>query len=451
MATILRDKTYVRFAVLILVGLVQATNYYFYDALSPLKSVLESELGFRSTDYGLFVAAYSIPNLFLAMAFFGGIILDKIGIRRTGFIFVFLMAVGSFITAYGASDYYRDGGMFHGFMSSFLESYTPELKMMLFGRFVYGLGAETSIVVISKIIVKWFKGKELALAFGLKIGLARGGSALAFIISPRLIDSAFGWNTPIWFAASLVGLGLILFMIYMLQDVRLDKQMGITSLKQKKEDQFKWPDLVALLTNRSFLYVTALCVTFYSAVFPFLSFSSDFFLNKFGFSLEQSGDISSFLPIGTTIFTPLFGLFVDKRGKSATLMIFGSLLLLIVHLTFALTYATPYLMMIILGIAFSLIPAAMWPAVAKIVDEKKIGTAYGLMFTIQNIGLAIFPILAGVLLDKTNPPGSETLDYTATILMFAILGLVGLMFAILLKRQDKISGYGLELPSNKKA
>jgi MFS family permease len=182
-----------------------------------------------------------------------------------------------------------------------------------------------------------------------------------------------------------------------------------------------------------------------------LSFSSDFFLNKFGFSLEQSGDISSFLPIGTTIFTPLFGLFVDRRGKSATLMIFGSLLLFIVHLTFALTYVTPYFLMVILGIAFSLIPAAMWPAVAKIVDEKKIGTAYGLMFTIQNAGLALFPILAGVLLDKANPPGTEPLDYTSTILMFAALGLVGLFFAILLKRQDKISGYGLELPSNKKA
>lgn len=450
MSKTLRDKVYVRFSILLLVGLVQATNYYFYDALSPLKSLLESELGFRSTDFGFFVAAYSFPNVFLGMAVLGGIVLDKIGIRRTGFLFVLLMTLGSFVTAYGASDYYREGGMFHSFMSSFLGSYSPELKMMLFGRFLYGLGAETSIVVISKIIVKWFKGKELAMAFGIKIGLARAGSAMAFIVSPRLIDSSYGWTTPIWFAASLVGMGLIIFVIYILQDLRLDRQTSQKESLLKKDEEFRWSDIGKLLTNRSFLYVTALCVTFYSAVFPFLSFSSDFFLNKFGFSLEQSGDISAFLPIGTTIFTPLFGLFVDRRGKSATLMIYGSLLLLIVHLTFAFTYVTPYLLMIILGIAFSLVPASMWPAVAKMVDEKRIGTAYGLMFSIQNIGLWIFPILAGVLLDRTNPPGTANLDYTATIIMFALLGLVGLVFAILLKREDKISGYGLELPSNKK-
>jgi len=449
MSKTLRDNVFIRFAILLVVGLVQGTNYYFYDVLSPLKSLLETELGFTSTDFGLIVAMYSVPNL--VMAFFGGIFVDRFGIRKMGFLFVFLMFIGSFITAYGASDYFSNGGLFYGSLLVRVESISPQLFMMLLGRFIYGLGAETSIVVISKIIVKWFKGKELALAFGLKIGLARGGSALAFIVSPRLIDSSFGWTTPVWLATSLVGMGLILFVIYMLQDLRLDRQMGITSLKQKKEDRFTVSDFVTLITNRSFLYVTALCVTFYSAVFPFLSFSSDFFLNKFGFSLEQSGDISSFLPIGTTIFTPIFGFLVDRYGKSASLMVFGSLLLFIVHMTFALTYVSPYLMMVVLGIAFSLIPAAMWPAVAKIVEEKKIGTAYGLMFTIQNVGLTVFPILAGVLLDSANPPGTEPLDYTATILMFAMLGLVGLVFAILLKRQDKISGYGLELPSNKKA
>nr|NQU90107.1 MFS transporter [Bacteroidota bacterium] len=447
----LRDKTWLRFSILFIVGFVQATNYYFYDALSPLKSVLEKELGFSSTDFGLFVSVYSVPNVFLLMAVLGGVILDRLGIRRTGFLFVLFMAIGSFITAYGASDYYREGGMFYGFMSSFLPGYSPELKMMLFGRFLYGLGAETSIVVISKIIVKWFKGKELALAFGLKIGMARGGSALAFIISPRLINAPGGWTTSIWLAAFLVGAGLIVFMVYMLQDYRLDRQTITKEKLLKKDEMFRISDLGKLLMNRSFLYVTALCVTFYSAVFPFLSFSADFFLNKFGFSLEQSGDISAFLPIGTTIFTPLFGLFVDKRGKSATLMIYGSLLLVLVHLCFAFTYITPYLLMVILGIAFSLVPAAMWPAVAKIVKENRIGTAYGLMFSIQNIGLWVFPLLAGIILDASNPLGTVRLDYTGTIIMFAALGLAGLVFALLLRREDKVSGYGLELPSNKKA
>ncbi|WP_165836040.1 MFS transporter [Marinifilum breve] len=447
--TSLRDNPFTRWAMLLTVGFVLAANYYFYDALSPLKSTLTKEFGFTSTDFGLFVSVYSIPNVFFLMAVMGGIILDKLGIRRTGFMFIAFMTLGALVTAYGASDMYRNNGLGYAFMSSFMPGYSPELKMMLLGRFLFGLGAETSIVVISKIIVKWFKGKELALAFGVKLGLARTGSFLAFNLSPILIEAEAGWTVATWFAAFFVTSALLVFLIYMMFDLKLDRQVEHGGLLSKSEE-FQFSDLTKLLMNRSFIYVTLLCLTFYSAVFPFLSFSADFFLNKFGMSIKESGFISSLLPVGTMIFTPLFGFFVDKYGKAASLMIYGSLILVTVHLIFAFTGLTPYVMMVILGVAFSLVPAAMWPSVAKMVDETRIGSAYGFMFSVQNLGLWAFPILAGVVLDGTNPEGTSQLDYTYTMLMFACLGVFGLLFALLLKREDKVSGYGLELPSNSK-
>ncbi len=445
----LRDSVVTRWAMLFTVGFVLAANYYFYDALSPLKSTLTRELGFDSTDFGLFVSVYSVPNVFLLMAVFGGVILDKLGIRRTGFMFIAFMALGALLTAYGASDMYRNEGLGYVFMSSFMPGYSPELKMMLLGRFLFGLGAETSIVVISKIIVKWFKGKELALAFGVKLGLARTGSMLALMLSPRLINSEAGWTVATWFAAFFVTTALLVFLIYMMFDLKLDKQVEKSTL-ESKSDPFKFSDLGKLITNRSFIFVTLLCLTFYSAVFPFFAFSADFFKNKFGLTEIQSGDIAAMMPLGTMLFTPIFGFFVDKYGKAASLMIYGSLILTIVHLTFAFTTVTPYVMMVVLGLAFSLVPAAMWPSVAKMIDEKRIGSAYGFMFSVQNLGLWAFPILAGMILDGTNPVGTESLDYTYTMIMFSGLGIVGFIFALLLKREDKVSGYGLELPSNSK-
>ena len=445
----LRDSVVTRWIMLLLVGFVLAANYYFYDALSPLKLTLTKEFGFTNTDFGLFLSVYSIPNVFFLMAVFGGIILDKLGIRRTGFMFVAFMAFGALVTAYGASDIYINDGFGYSFMSSFLPGYSPELKMMLLGRFLFGLGAETSIVVISKIIVKWFKGKELALAFGVKLGLARIGSALAFYLSPILIEAETGWTTAIWFAAFFVTSSLLVFMIYMMFDLKLDKQTKRDNVVSDS-NEFHISDITNLLKNRSFVYVTLLCLTFYSAVFPFFSFSADFFLNKFNLTQVQSGKISLLMPLGTVIFTPLFGFLVDKYGRAATLMIYGSLILTMVHLAFAFTTLSPYVLMVILGLAFSLVPASMWPSVAKMVDEKRIGTAYGFMFSVQNLGLWAFPILTGVILDYTNIEGVKPIDYTYSMVMFASLGILGFIFALLLKREDKISSYGLDLPSNSK-
>lgn len=447
--TTLRDNAILRWLVLLLGGIVIFVNYYLYDALSPIKSILESDLSFSNTDFGLFVSFYSIPNTFFAMAVIGGIVLDKIGIRKTGFLFVLFMAIGGLFTAYGASDYYRAGGIGYNFMSSFLPGYSAELKMMLLGRLLYGLGAETSIVVISKILVKWFKGRNLALAFGLKIGFGRLGTMAALNMSPLFIVDDQFVGFAIWFAAILIGIGLIIFMIYMLMDYTLDKQIA-QSETITTPDPFKFSDIWDLLTNKTFIYIAILCVTFYSAVFPFQAFAPDFIHNKFGMNLQQSGFITSLVALSTAIVTPLFGIFIDRKGRSASVMFIGAFILLVVHLTFALTNFTPYIPMILLGIAFSLVPASMWPTVVRLVDESKIGTAYGLMYSIQNLGLWGFPILAGIILDKTNPGNPEVLNYTLAILMFAVLGFVGLLFAYLLKREDKKNKLGIELPLNKK-
>ncbi|HKK57975.1 MAG TPA: MFS transporter, partial [Salinivirga sp.] len=392
---------------------------------------------------------YSIPNTFLLMAVIGGAILDRFGIRRTGFMFVFFMAFGALLTAYGASDYYSAGGPGYGLMTSFLPNYSPELKMMLLGRFFFGLGAETSIVVVSKILVKWFKGKNLALAFGLKVGFGRLGTFAALQVSPVVAGGGPNLTTAVWLAAILVLSGLLAFMVYMLLDAKLDKQVALTTPKAAPE-KFSFKDLGVILSNRPFIYIVLLCVTFYSAVFPFVSYAPDFFADKFGFTDVQSGRVTSLLPIGTAFFTPLFGFIIDRYGKSATAMILGSLIVLGVHLTFAYTMVSPYIPVMFLGIAFSLVPAAMWPSMVKLVKDSRIGTAYGIMYSVQNLGLWGIPLLAGIILDKTNPGNPLVADYTMTILMFAGLGLVGLLFSLLLKIEDKKKAYGIELPLNKK-
>ncbi len=447
----MNESAAMRWGVLILVGFVLFTNYYFYDAFSTLKSLLIKEFNFSNTDYGLFSSFYSIPNTFLLMAVIGGIVLDKVGIRRTGFTFVFFMAFGAVLTAYGASDIYRNGGVGYDFMQSIFPNYSPELKMMLLGRFFFGLGAETSIVVVSKILVKWFKGKDLALAFGLKVGFGRLGTFAALQISPVLaLEDGSQLNVAIWLAAILVVTGLLAFIVYTLLDTKLDKQLEENVEEKVVADKFKLSDIGTLLSNKAYLYIALLCVTFYSAIFPFMQYAPDLFLNKYGMSLVESGRIASVLPFATALFTPLFGMLIDRKGRSATAMIFGSLTLFVVHLSFALTGITPYIPMTLLGIAFSLVPAAMWPTMVKLVDESKIGTAYGLMYSIQNLGLWAFPLLTGIVLDATKPENSEILNYTPTMLMFAGLGLVGLVFALLLKREDKKRGFGVELPLNKK-
>jgi len=444
----LRDSAVMRWAVLVLASSVMFMNYYFYDAPNTLKDLLEKNLGWSSTDFGFFNSAYSVPNVFMLMAVLGGIICDKWGIRKTGFLFTLLMAAGGVVTAYGATGYFNDGGMGHGVASMF--PWSASLVMMSFGFFLFGLGAETSIVVLSKIVVKWFKGREMALALGLNLAIGRLGSALAMNVTPKLTEPT--WNFGIWVGAGLMVLGFVLYLVYIGFDFKLDAQINEA---MEPEEEFRLAHLKELVTDKSVLYITALCVTFYSAIFPFLKYAPDLLMNKFGMEREIAGEVSSYLVFGTIFLTPLFGWITDTKGKTATLMYIGSALLIVSHGLFALTTVPPYLPLFTLGVAFSLVPAAMWPAVAKIVGDTRLGTAYGFMFSVQNLGLFVFPILIGKVLDASNPgvaaakkAGEQVVyDYTNPMLVFAACGVAGLVFAFLLKREDKVSGYGLEQPN----
>jgi MFS family permease len=430
-----------------------AANYFFYDALSPLKDQIQSNLGFSNQQYGFLQSTYSLSNVFLFMAVIGGILLDKWGIRFTGIGFTFFMAAGSVLTFYGASDTFIQGGFGYQFMNSFLEKYTPAFKMMTFGYFLFGLGAETSIVVITTIVVKWFKGKELALALGLNLAIARIGQAMSFFFSANLSTPDF-WYRPIFLSACLLCTAFLLFLVYGLIDYNLDKQISFKH-DLKEADQFRISDILKIIRIPSFIYITLLCVTFYSAFFPFLKYATDLLHNKFSLSTAISGRLTSIPVFCTVLFTPLFGWITDNRGKSASMMIYSSFLLIIAHLTLTFTQINPVVPMALLGVSFSLIPAAMWPAVSKIIAQNRLGTAYGIMFSVQNFGLWLFPILIGLILDKTNPgvtadmveAGTATYNYTYSILMLAIIGIVGIVFALLLKHEDKTSGYGLELPN----
>ncbi|HEX2394948.1 MAG TPA: MFS transporter, partial [Bacteroidales bacterium] len=421
--------------------------YYFYDALTPIKTYLSQYLGFSSTDYGIVQGFYAFPNTFLLMAILGGVILDRIGIRITGFVFTIFMLIGAWLTLYGASGLFNNGGPGYDLLNSFWPKFSPAVKMMSLGMLFFGLGAETSIVVFNKIIVKWFKGREIALAFAINLAIARFGTAMAVKLGPRFAET--DWRMPIWFGGLLLSITFLTFLIYLVNDYRLDRQIKESTPLLDVTEKFRITDVTGLLKFRSFVFIMLLCICFYAAFFPFLKYAPDFFLNKYGVSTKTSGDITFWLPMGTVIFTPVFGWFVDKKGRAASLMIIGSLILIAVHLTFAFTRTNAYLLCGLLGIAFSLVPAAMWPSVARIVDEKRLGTAYGIMFSFQNLGLFAIPILAGLVLDATNKGATGALDYTYTMLLFAALGFLALFFAFLLKKEDKTSGFGLELPVKK--
>jgi MFS family permease len=451
----IRELTYIRWSVLLLISLIMAANYYFYDALSPLKDQMQSRLGFSNQQYGFLQSTYSISNVFLFMAVIGGVLLDKWGIRFTGIGFTCFMAIGAILTYYGSSETFRNGGFGFDFMNSFLIKYSPEFKVMTFGYFLFGLGAETSIVVITTIVVKWFKGKELALALGLNLAMARIGQAMAFYFSSNLSTPDF-WNRPIFLSACLLSIAFLFFLIYSLFDYRLDKQIQY-KLQTDEADKFKISDILKIIKIPSFIYITLLCVTFYSAFFPFLKYATDMLHNKFSLSTALAGKLTSIPIFCTVLFTPFFGWIADIKGKSASMMVYSSGLLIIAHLTLTFTMVNPIIPMALLGIAFSLIPAAMWPGVAKIIDQNKLGTAYGIMFSVQNFGLWLFPILIGLILDKANPgvtarmveEGIATYNYTYAILMLAVIGMVGVVFALMLKHEDKTSGFGLEKPNKK--
>jgi len=451
----LRDSKVARWFALGVVSFTMLCGYYLTDVMAPLKPMLEKELLWNSTEYGFFTSAYGWFNVFLAMLILGGIILDKKGVRFTGKMATIVMVIGTGIKFWAISTHKLDG----------LEIIGMKAQAVIagLGYATFGVGVEVAGITVSKIIVKWFKGKEMALAMGLEMATARMGTGLALAISAP-VAAAFGHvSAPVLLGLILLCIGMISFFIYTGRDKKLDESIAAEAgrIGTTEEESFRIKDLFMIITNKGWWYIAILCVLFYSSVFPFLKYASDLMVNKFGVKPEVAGLIPAMLPFGTILLTPLFGNLYDRKGKGASIMILGSILLIFVHALFSVPFLkqTPVaiILIIILGIGFSLVPSAMWPSVPKIIPEKQLGSAYALIFFVQNWGLMGVPALIGWVLDKYCITGTRLVggseipsyNYTIPMMIFTGFGLLALIFALLLKAEDKKKGYGLQMPNIK--
>ncbi|MFA6770334.1 MAG: MFS transporter [Bacteroidales bacterium] len=450
----LRDSATMRWLMLLLVSLTMFAAYVASDVFSPLQTMLKDHNLWNASEYGLFSGAYSIFNVFLGMLIFGGLILDRKGIRFSGLLSCLLMIVGIAIKYWAVTN----NALINSSMVIFGSEYKMQVVWAVVGYGTFGVGAEVAGVTVSKTVVKWFKGKELALAMGMQLSLARLGSAAALAFSPMIATKFGNVSTPVLFGLVLLVLGGLSFAIYTIYDKKLDKQIKADELEP--EESFNVKDVKAILNNKGFWLIAILCVVFYSAVFPFLKYAAGLMEYKFGVSRELSGLIPSMLPFGAIVLTPLFGIIYDKIGRGADLMIGGAVLLTSVHVMFALPFINQWWMaivlMLLLGIAFSMVPSAMWPSLAKIIPERQLGTTYALTFYIQNIGLMIVPILIGNLLNTqavANDLVSEVAvvyDYTLPMIIFAGICSIAIVVSIILKRTDKKMGYGLQFANIEK-
>ena len=453
----LRDSKVARWTALAVVAFTMLCGYYLTDVMAPLKPMLEKELLWNSADYGFFTSAYGWFNVFLLMLIFGGIILDKMGVRFTGKMATIIMVVGTAIKYWAISTHSLDGHIILGLKA--------QVIVAGLGYATFGVGVEVAGITVSKIIVKWFKGKELALAIGLEMATARLGTTLAMATSIPIATALHGVSKPIIVCLIMLCIGMIAFFFYATMDKKLDKSVADEAVRSGSvddEESFRLSHVLQILKNRGWWYIAILCVLFYSAVFPFIKYATDLMVNKFHVSEKLAGNIPALLPLGTILLTPLFGNIYDRKGKGATIMIIGAVLLILVHTVYSIPFltATPLAiaMIMLLGVALSLVPSAMWPSVPKIIPEKQLGTAYGMIFLIQNIGLSLVPLLIGWVLNKYCITGTRLLDgvpvsnynYTLPMVIFTGFGVLALIFALLLKAEDKKKGYGLELPNIKK-
>lgn len=449
----LRDSKTARWLALAMISFTMLCGYYLTDVMAPLKPLLEKELLWNSTEFGFFTSAYGWFNVFLLMLIFGGIILDKMGVRFTGKMATMIMVVGTAIKYWAITTHMLDGHQFLGMKA--------QVVFAGLGYATFGVGVEIAGITVSKIIVKWFKGKEMALAMGLEMSTARIGTTLAVATSIPIANALGGVSKPVLLALILLCIGMVSFFLYTIMDKKLDKAIADEGL-EAIEESFKFKDFVFIITNKGWWLIAILCLLFYSGVFPFIKFATDLMINKFHVAEKYAGLIPGMLTVGAIALTPLFGNVYDRKGRGASIMILGAFLLLFVHIMFSIPAlnASPIaiILIIILGIAFSLVPSAMWPSVPKIIPEKQLGTAYGMIFLVQNIGLSLVPLLIGWVLDKYCISGTRMLDgvevsnynYTIPMIIFSCFGLLAILFAFLLKAEDKKKGYGLELPNIKK-
>ena len=400
-----------------------------------VKSTIKG-LGWGADDYGIFSGAYGYINVFLFMLFFGGLILDKMGVRFTGVMSTAFMFIGAAIKWYAVNNVF-EGEVF---------GLPTQVAVACLGFAIYGMGAEIAGITVTKVIAKWFVGHEMALAMGLQVALARVGTAFALFFALPIAQKFGLVSSPVMLGASALCIGLIAYIVYCVMDKKLDASIEGQDIEGESEEQFKFSDLKEIFSNKGFWLITFLCLIFYSAVFPFLKFATNLMIIKYNVSPSLAGMIPGLLPFGTMVLTPLFGSLYDSLGKGATLMIIGSVLLTIVHVLFAMPLLNVWwfavIVMILLGVAFSLVPSAMWPSVPKIIPMKQLGSAYAIIFYIQNIGLSMVPVLIGKVISNNTANG--TTDYTQPMSIFALFGAIAIVISVLLKIADKKYNYGLE-------
>lgn len=463
----LRDSAAIRWTVLVLIASTMFFGYMFVDVMSPIQALIEKERNWTPDVFGTYAASEYILNVF-GFLILAGIILDKMGVRFTGVLSASMMFIGAAIKYVGITEWFQTTSMAE-WLNSWWVSLPASAKMASLGFMIFGCGCEMAGTTVSKAIAKWFKGKEMALAMGLEMAIARVGVFAIFSISPIIASKMGSVAAPVGFCTVLLLIGLITFSVFTVFDKKFDHQLGAASVEADPEEEFKFSDILKIFSSQVFWIVALLCVLYYSAIFPFQRYGANMLqCNLDGITPEAASNIFRWFPIGAAAITPFLGNFLDRKGKGATMLIGGSLLLICCHLIFAfvlpetksalLAYST----IVLLGISFALVPAALWPSVPKIIDEKVLGSAYCLIFWVQNIGLCFVPKLIGNLLASTNADnpavitakeaGSEFIpyDYTVPLIVFAGFGVLALLFAIYLKALDGCKHYGLEMPNIKK-
>lgn len=464
--TKLSDSAAMRWTALVLLAGAMFFGYIFVDILSPLQELLQTQRGWDPASYGRFAGSETFLNVFVFFLIFAGIILDKMGVRFTAILSGAVMLAGGAIKLYAVSEAFIGSGC-EAFMNDFcnlpdtawnITPFTADMpgsaKLAAIGFMLFGCGCEMAGITVSRGIVKWFQGKEMALAMGVEMAIARCGVAAVMLGSPVIAAiEPISVSRPVCVSVILLCIGLISFIAYAFMDKKLDAQ----GVEEEKDEPFKISDIGLILSSKAFWIVSLLCVTYYSAIFPFQKYAINMLQCNLGFTAEEAGRVFFVFPLGAAAITPFLGNFLDRKGKGATMLMLGAVLMICCHLVFAFvlpatgSVVIAFAAIILLGISFSLVPAALWPSVPKLIDEKILGSAYALIFWIQNIGLYAFPMIIGNVLRSSNPGVEDPLKYNYTVPMcvFAALGVVALVLGLWLKIDDSRNHYGLEEPNIK--
>lgn len=463
----LRDSAAMRWTALVLLAAAMFFAYIFMDILSPLQEALQNTRGWNPSAFGHYAGSETFLNVFVFFLIFAGIILDKMGVRFTAILSGFVMLVGASINYYAVTDAFLGSGleawMDEHFMNlpsewwnvtPFFKGMPASAKLSAVGFMLFGCGVEMAGITVSRGIVKWFKGKEMALAMGSEMALARVGVAAVMLGAPVVASwgGDLSVSRAVGFAVLLLLIGFICFIVYGFMDKKLDKEGDVV---EEKDDPFKVSDLGKIFSSGVFWVVAMLCVLYYSAIFPFQKYAINMLQCNLHMTPEAAAQVFFVFPLGAAAITPFLGNFLDRRGKGATMLILGAILMIVCHLTFAFVVPATestiitYLAIILLGISFSLVPAALWPSVPKLVDSKLLGSAYAVIFWIQNIGLYAFPMIIGSVLMACNVGVTDPVKYNYTVPMciFAGLGVLALIFGLVLKIIDARKHYGLEEPN----